>query len=98
MAVSDAGEVLGVGRVHFNNEHQAQIRYMAVDERARGQGTGSQLLAQLESIARRRGALTMVLDAREAAVGFYTRHGYAISGEGHTLFGEIRHKKMRKQL
>jgi ribosomal protein S18 acetylase RimI-like enzyme len=40
----------------------------------------------------------IVLDAREAAVGFYRRNGYEAVGEGHVLFGEVRHSKMRKRL
>ena len=40
----------------------------------------------------------IILDAREAAVGGYRRNGYEALGEGHVLFGEVRHSKMRKRL
>jgi ribosomal protein S18 acetylase RimI-like enzyme len=39
----------------------------------------------------------IVLDAREAAVGFYRHNGYEVVGEGPVLFGEVRHSKMRKK-
>lgn len=98
MVLSDDNQPLGVGRVHFNSAAQAQIRYMAVREQARGQGVGTLLLTELEAIARRHGAGSMVLDARENAVGFYAGHGYEVVGEGHTLFGVIKHQQMRKTL
>jgi len=45
----------------------------------------------LEAEALRRGARKIVLNARDNAVEFYRKRGYAIVGEGETLFGVIRH-------
>ena len=56
------------------------------------------MLDELEHLAWQLGMTTVFLDARESAVGFYLRNGYAIVGDGHTLFGEVHHSKMRKQL
>jgi ribosomal protein S18 acetylase RimI-like enzyme len=98
MVISDTGEPLGVGRVHFNDKEEAQIRYMAVAPQAQGQGVGRMLLTELETIARQHGARMVVMDARENAVGFYAYHGYQVSAEGHTLFGVIKHQQMRKPL
>jgi predicted GNAT family N-acyltransferase len=98
MVLSKTGQALGVGRVHFNNKDEAQIRYMAVIPQARGQGVGAKLLGELEAIARQHGAQVMVMDARENAVGFYAQHGYQVVAEGHTLFGVIKHQQMRKLL
>ena len=98
MVFSDTEQLLGVGRVHFNNEEQAQIRYMAVDEQVRGYGVGTILLTELEAIARKQGASVVVLDARENAVSFYAGHGYQVIADGHTLYGVIHHKKMLKNL
>ena len=98
MVLSDTEQLLGVGRVHFNNEEQAQIRYMAVDEQVRGHGVGTILLTELEAIARKQGTSVVVLDARENAVGFYVGRGYQVVGDGHTLYSVIHHKKMLKSL
>ena len=45
-----------------------------------------------------KGTKTIILNARENAVKFYQKHDYKIIGEGHTLFGVIKHFKMRKEI
>ena len=59
---------------------------------------GSRILADLEERARQLGASVIVLDARETALGFYTRHGYTPTGPGDMLFDRIAHVRMKKQL
>lgn len=94
------GRVLGVGRLHCagGEARHGQIRYMAVDPQWRGQGLGRQLLAALEAAAVRQGLERIDLNAREEAVDFYARQGYAIVGESHILYGAIRHMRMTKAL
>jgi len=87
-----------VGRLHAVETGVGQVRYMAVEEPLRGRGLGQAVLNELERLAKRQGMSVIVLDAREAAVGFYRRNGYEAVGEGHVLFGEVRHSKMRKRL
>jgi ribosomal protein S18 acetylase RimI-like enzyme len=98
MLVDDGQRLLGVGRLHFNTIREAQIRYMAVDTPQQRQGLGSLLLRELESRARSLGAATIVLDARESALGFYRKHGYHPNGTGHVLFQRIAHLRMSKSL
>lgn len=90
------GDVAGVGRLHFNSEEEAQIRYMAVDERYRGNGVGTAIVRELEKRAVEKGARYIVLNARENAVGFYRKNGYEVIERTYTLFGSINHFKMRK--
>jgi GNAT superfamily N-acetyltransferase len=92
------GRVAGVGRLHFTGPDEAQIRFMAVEHDWQGRGIGGLILARLEDEARAGGARRMVLNARDAAVRFYSRHGYAISGESEPLFDSIPHWQMRKTL
>jgi len=87
-----------VGRLHAVETGVGQVRYMAVEEPLRGRGLGQAVLDELERLAKRQGMSVIVLDAREAAVGSYRRNGYEAVGEGHVLFGEVRHSKMRKRL
>jgi predicted GNAT family N-acyltransferase len=94
----DAGQPLAAGRLHFNSPDEAQIRYMAVADAARGQGLGRRIVEYLESIARDRGATSVVLNAREEVAGFYESMGYQIVGAGPTLFGSIKHVRMQKRL
>ncbi|MGB5338793.1 MAG: GNAT family N-acetyltransferase [Gammaproteobacteria bacterium] len=99
LMVIDAGHaVLGVGRLHFNTIREAQIRYMAIDPGHQRKGIGSRLLNALEERAGALGAARIVLDARETALGFYSKNGYQPRGPGHTLYGCIAHVVMEKQL
>ncbi|SHJ68706.1 Predicted N-acyltransferase, GNAT family [Hymenobacter daecheongensis DSM 21074] len=92
------GQLAGVGRLSPGGPAQAQVRFMAVAPAWQGHGVGRQLLEALEAEARRQGFAECVLHAREAAVPFYTRLGYAVVAPSHTLFGSIRHFLMRKAL
>ena len=88
------GRLLGIGRLHLNNDQEAQIRYMAIEEDAQGRGIGRAIMESLESIARELGARVIALDAREHAVGFYERFAYRVVGAGPTKFDAIKHSKM----
>lgn len=90
------GFPIGVGRVHFNSEDEAQIRSMAVEEEWRGKGIGSIVLKELEKIAVDKGAKKIILHARDNAVIFYQSNGYRIVQLSHTLFGVIPHYLMEK--
>ena len=92
------GKLIGIGRLHLNNDREAQIRYMAAEEGARGCGAGRVIIERLETIARKRGVSWITLNARENVVGFYEHLGYRVTGEGPTMFDEIRHSKMKKEM
>lgn len=90
--------LLGIGRLHFNDVAEAQIRYMATESKRRRRGVGRAVLARLEEIAAKHGVERIVLNARLDAVGFYERVGYRVVGPGPTLLGLVEHMRMEKQL
>ena len=92
------GNALAVGRLQFNSEDEAQIRYMAVADEFQGQGLGSQIISALEDIARGKSIQQIILSARENALQFYKNNGYQIVKKTHLLFGEIQHWLMKKEL
>lgn len=97
--VIDAGHrALGVGRLHFNSIAEAQIRYMAVAVGQQRRGIGTLILTTLETRGAALGATRIVLDARETALGFYSKQGYETTGPGHMLFDRIAHVRMSKFL
>ncbi|SEL58905.1 thioesterase domain-containing protein, putative [Colwellia chukchiensis] len=96
--VDDSDNILGVGRLHKCSQDQAVIRYMAIKESKQGQGLGKLLVQALELLAAQMGATTLTLNARDNAVQFYQQLGYVNQGYSHTLYSEIRHDKMTKQL
>jgi N-acetylglutamate synthase-like GNAT family acetyltransferase len=98
IAAFDAGMLVGVGRLHMISEDQAQIRYMAVEEAYRGKGIARAIYQHLESAARNTGVKKIHVHARLAVLEFYELMGFKIIGEGPTLFNEIHHKLMEKDL
>ena len=97
IAVDKQKEIIGSGRLHFNNNKEGQIRYMAVSNTIQRKGLGSAIVSELETIAREKGIQEMVLNARENAISFYLSMGYKETGpyESDT---SIPHITMRKKL
>lgn len=98
LAKDDAGETVGVGRIHRSDSTQAQIRYMAVAPSHRERGIGGQLLVKLEEQANAWGCKDVVLNARTTSLQFYLHHGYQVIADAPTLFGCIPHKRMCKPI
>jgi predicted GNAT family N-acyltransferase len=98
MLRDSGGALVAVGRLHLNSPFEGQVRYMAVDESCRGRGLGSRILIGLEGRARFERVTSVVLNARDSAINFYSRHGYVVEGPADILFGEVRHFRMRKDL
>lgn len=97
MAV-ESNRVVGVGRLQYNSAEEAQIRYMAVSEEYTGNGIGRQIVSALEQQAVDQNMSTIVLDAREPAVGFYQKLDYRVEKKSYLLFDEIQHYRMIKRL
>ena len=97
IAVDEQKEVIGGGRLHFNNNREGQIRYMAVSNTIQRKGLGSAIVSELEAIAREKGIQEMVLNARENAISFYLSMGYKETDPYESDTG-IPHITMRKKL
>ncbi len=73
------GSVRGCAGLRFLPDRLGEVTRLFVVETARGHGLGSQLMEQLESLARERGLDRLRLDTRSDLVEarrLYTRHGY----------------------
>lgn len=97
MGIDDEEKVIASGRVHFNCENEAQIRYMAVDDSFKRKGVGTEIVKELENYAQSKGANIMILNARENAISFYLSLGYQEVGPYQSDTG-IPHKTMKKNL
>ena len=89
---------VAIGRLHIVTNKIAQIRYMAVVPAMQGRGLGSSILQALERIAQEQLISSLQLNARESAAGFYSKHGYRVTGKAATLFNAIGHFRMEKQI
>ena len=78
-------------------EKTVKMRQVAVAENRQKQGIGQRLVAYSETWAQRNLFGKMTLHAREAAVAFYLKLGYATVGERFLEVG-IPHFKMEKSL
>ncbi len=91
------GQVVGTGRVVQQDDGDAHIGRMAVDQTWRRRGIGNQILRFLEEEARAQGLRRCVLHAQEYAKGFYAARGYQEQGDTF-LEVNIPHIEMRKEL
>jgi GNAT superfamily N-acetyltransferase len=97
-AWDDAGQLIGIGRLHRVMENRGQVRYMAVDPTRRSQGVGNAILQELEARALELGIEEIHLNSRQDAVPFYQKNGYQVLRPAHTLFDAIPHFEMGKRL
>jgi len=80
-------ELLGVISVfqakspYFNEEHQFQIRGMAVLESQQKKGLGEKLVIKAEEYITAKGGERTWFNAREIAVSFYKKMGYEVIGD-----------------
>ena len=87
----DGGEVVGVVRFHPRDcpwrpgEGSWQLRGMATDPRVRGLGVGRALVAEGLTRVVAGGGDLVWCDARQAAVGFYSRIGFTAVTEPYDL-------------
>lgn len=82
----------------FTEEHQFQIRGMAILPEHQKKGLGEKLLQQAESYVKDKNGQLLWFNAREIAVGFYKKSGYHINGNPFDIEGVGVHYIMYKQL
>jgi predicted N-acetyltransferase YhbS len=93
----DAGRVVGCVLFHPEGTESGRLFQMAVEPDRQGTGLGTRLVRALEDEVGRRGFREVVLHARDTAVGFYARLGYAPVGVPYSEVG-IPHQNMRRAL
>jgi predicted GNAT family N-acyltransferase len=79
-------------------ERACQVRGMASHPTVRGAGHAAALLAACVAEAGRRGAALIWCNAREAALGFYSRAGFVATGERFEVPGIGPHFRMHREL
>jgi len=94
----DKNTVTGVARLQNISPSEAQLRYMAVDDKHNGRGIGTAIVQSMEDHARKNNIHYIMLHARENAVGFYEKLGYTLLEKSYLLFDCIQHYKMKKEL
>jgi len=93
----DAGRVVGCVLFHPEGTETGRLFQMAVEPDRQGTGLGTRLVRTLEVVLARRGFREVTLHARDTAVGFYARLGYAPVGPPYVEVG-VSHQNMRRTL
>ena len=94
----EEGHPVGTGRLHKNSAEEGQIRFLCVEQELRGRGIGKIIMDALEEKARELGLKKLIANVRQIAEPFYLKRGWKTTGKSHTLFGDIPHVKMEKEL
>lgn len=98
IAAVSGSRVVGCVVLKPIEEQTVQLRQMAVAVELQRTGIGSALVRFAESVASGKGFREIVLNARESAIGFYSRLGYeGVPGSEHIEVG-IPHLRMKKNL
>ena len=97
LAAYDGDRLAGVVMLRPDGSGSGKLRQMAVAEDMRGRRIGEQLVTALERHAHSIGVRHIGMAARETALGFYERLGYAADGPSFTEV-TIPHRHMSKTL
>jgi GNAT superfamily N-acetyltransferase len=97
LAAYDGEALVGCLLLTDRGEGTVQMRQVAVEPARQGQGIGAVLVRESECRARELGFTQMMLHARDTAVAFYEKLGYACVGEPFVEVS-IPHRQMEKAL
>lgn len=97
IAAFDEDVLLGCCLLTPVDQECVRLRQMAVQNNVQGKGIGAAMMRFAENVAADKGYSTIMMHARESAVGFYKKLGYAVSSE---QFQEVSlpHYVMKKPL
>lgn len=98
MVVNANGDVIAIGRLHFNTPEEAQIRHIAVHPDYHGKGLGKLVVSALEGVARNQGIERIVTNSREISTPFFKSCGFEVVGEATTELGQLKREQMVKKL
>jgi predicted GNAT family N-acyltransferase len=88
-------QIIGIGRLHFVDDNNTQIRYMAVEDNFRKSGVGKLIVDEFIKISENRNTKKIILYARESVIDFYKKLGFDVVREAHKL-ENIQHFLMEK--
>ena len=92
--ICNRSKVVGVGRIKINSSDEAQIDYVAVDEKYRKKGVGRIILKELEYIVKER-VKKIILHSRENSIEFYRKNGYDILNKSYISSGIVHYKMIK---
>ncbi|RYY49720.1 MAG: GNAT family N-acetyltransferase [Chitinophagaceae bacterium] len=81
IAAFEEDDMLGCCMLKKVDNQTLQLRQMAVKNTLQGKGIGASIMSFAETISRDRGYRSIIMHARDTAIGFYEKFGYKVKGE-----------------
>jgi predicted GNAT family N-acyltransferase len=81
IAAFEDDDLLGCCMLTVINPQTLQLRQMAVKNNLQRKGIGASIMTFAETLSRDKGYRTIIMHARDTAIGFYEKFGYKIVGE-----------------
>lgn len=97
-ALYDNDQLMAIARLDETDEITAQVRFVAVEFNAQGNGYGKIIMEATEQRAKLDGKTKMILHARDYAVDFYLKLKYTLINPSYKLFDVLQHYLMEKIL
>lgn len=93
----ELGRIIGGLQIKKINDHTYQIRQMAVLPEYQRRGIGGALIKAAEEFIKQEGGNQVLIEAREYAIPFYSKHGYEVTGDRYFKI-TLPHFKMIKKI
>jgi predicted GNAT family N-acyltransferase len=93
----DDDKILGCCLLTKLDDKTLKLRQMAVQNNLQGKGIGASIMSFAENIAMDKGYKSLVMHARNTAIGFYERLGYKVKGD-EFIEVNVPHHVMAKRL
>ncbi len=81
IAAFEEEDMLGCCMLKKIDNQTLQLRQMAVKNNLQGKGIGASIMSFAENISRDRGYRSIIMHARDTAIGFYEKFGYKVKGD-----------------
>lgn len=97
IAAFDDDDMLGCCILTKVDNNTMRLRQMAVQNNLQGKGIGASIISFVENLARDKGCKSLMMHARNTAIGFYEKFGYKTTGNEFIEVG-VPHHIMEKSL
>ena len=97
IAAFEEDDMLGCCMLTKVDSQTLQLRQMAVKNNLQGKGIGASIMSFAETISRDRGYRSIIMHARDTAIGFYEKFGYKVKGDSFTEIN-LPHHVMEKKI
>ncbi len=96
-ALYENNTIKAIARLDLQEDNQAQVRFVAVENDSQGKGFGRLIMLETEKKAKQLNCSKLVLHARENALEFYKRLNYRLIEKSYNLFNLVQHYYMEKE-